>query len=60
MQVYVAPHQWSFPLDLPVQAFGIFPSGKLTEGEPYLWGGELDFRIFSANLAQGARASHPI
>lgn len=56
-QVYVAPHQWSFPLDLPIQAFGIFPAGQLREGEAYPWQGELDFRTFSANLAQGAHAS---
>lgn len=55
--MYVTPHQWSFPLDLPVQAFGIFPVGKLKQGEQYPWRGELDFRIFTANLAQGARAS---
>ena len=52
----MAPHQWSFPLDLPVQAFGIFPVGVLTPGAAYPWGDELDFRTFSANLARGARA----
>jgi hypothetical protein len=26
-QVYIAPYQWSFPLNLPPQFFGIFPAG---------------------------------
>lgn len=59
-QVYVAPHQWSFPLNLPVQLFGIFPAGTLEEGGQYPWGDELDFRIFSANLAQGAAPGHSV
>ena len=58
--MYIAPHQWSFPLDLPVQTFGIFPTGVLIPGEAYPWGAELDFRIFTANLAQGAGPwTHP-
>ena len=57
--MYVAPHQWSFPLNLPVQLFGIFPAGTLDEGGEYPWGDELDFRIFSANLAQGAAPEPP-
>jgi hypothetical protein len=28
-QVWVAPAQWSFPLNLPPQFFGIFPAGEL-------------------------------
>ena len=55
-QVYVAPHQWSFPLNLPVQLFGIFPTGLLEEDGQYPWGDELDLKVFSANLAQGALA----
>ncbi len=57
MQVYVAPHQWSFPLNLPVQLFGIFPTGLLEEEGQYPWGDELDLKVFSANLAQGAPTS---
>ena len=55
-QVYVAPHQWSFPLNLPVQLFGIFPTGILEEDGQYPWGNELDLKTFSANLAQGVLA----
>lgn len=28
-QVYIAPYQWSWPLNLPPQFFGIFPAGAL-------------------------------
>eukprot|EP00967_Tisochrysis_lutea_P070122 scaffold92379_cov20-Tisochrysis_lutea.AAC.1 len=27
-KVYVTPYQWSFPLNLPLQFFGIFPDGQ--------------------------------
>lgn len=33
-QVYVTPEQWSFPLNLPNQFFGINPDGELTSDDP--------------------------
>lgn len=45
-QVYVTPYQWSFPLNLPIQFFGIFPEGELgltEEGMP--WEDEIEQRM---------------
>ncbi|KXZ51187.1 hypothetical protein GPECTOR_13g674 [Gonium pectorale] len=46
-QVYVAPYQWSFPLNLPPQFFGIFPAGELTTGDPDVpWADEIEQKLF--------------
>ncbi|GBF99275.1 hypothetical protein Rsub_12035 [Raphidocelis subcapitata] len=45
-KVYTAPFQWSFPLNLPPQFFGIFPAGEVTQGAEMPWSGEIDHRLF--------------
>ncbi|GLC37188.1 hypothetical protein PLESTB_000989400 [Pleodorina starrii] len=46
-KVYVAPYQWSFPLNLPPQFFGIFPAGELTTGDPDVpWADEIEQKLF--------------
>ena len=45
-KVYTAPFQWSFPLNLPPQFFGIFPSGEISEGEEMPWSDEIDHKLF--------------
>lgn len=45
-QVYVTPYQWSFPLNLPPQFFGIFPSGELTTGDTNVpWADEIEQKL---------------
>lgn len=46
VQVYVAPYQWSFPLNLPPQFFGIFPAGEIREGQEMPWSDEIDHKLF--------------
>ncbi|GMH33802.1 hypothetical protein BSKO_01636 [Bryopsis sp. KO-2023] len=46
-QVYVAPSQWSWPINLPPQFFGIFPDAELKDkdmGTP--WADEIDQKVF--------------
>lgn len=46
-QVYVAPSQWSWPINLPPQLFGIFPTGILEDadqGTP--WSEEIEQKVF--------------
>ncbi|KAI8465795.1 MAG: hypothetical protein J3K34DRAFT_525046 [Monoraphidium minutum] len=45
-KVYTAPFQWSYPLNLPLQFFGIFPEGEVREGEDAPWGDEIEHRVF--------------
>jgi len=45
-QVYTAPFQWSFPLNLPPQFFGIFPAGEVGEGDEMPWSDEIDHKLF--------------
>ncbi|GIM12716.1 hypothetical protein Vretimale_15892, partial [Volvox reticuliferus] len=46
-KVYIAPYQWSFPLNLPPQFFGIFPTGELTTGDPNVpWADEIEQKLF--------------
>jgi len=52
-QVWSSPGQWSFPLNLPVQFFGVFPQATLQQGETYPWSDDLDFRIFKGRVANG-------
>ncbi|KAF8071318.1 rbm8a [Scenedesmus sp. PABB004] len=45
-QVWVTPYQWSFPLNLPPQAFGIFPAGELLDGDESVpWAGEIEQKL---------------
>jgi hypothetical protein len=47
--VYVAPQQWSFPLDLPVQFFGIFPKGVLRNDDlDTPWAVDFDQKVLAA------------
>lgn len=47
-KVYVAPNQWSWPINLPLQFFGIFPNRILnkSENDKMPWSDEIDFKIF--------------
>uniref|UniRef100_A0A1D2ABJ0 Uncharacterized protein n=1 Tax=Auxenochlorella protothecoides TaxID=3075 RepID=A0A1D2ABJ0_AUXPR len=50
-KVYVPPRTWSFPLNLPLQALGIFPSGILTTDDPDVpWAGEIQQKVLQASL----------
>ena len=45
-QVWVAPGQFSFPVNLPNQFFGIFPAGELdTDGSSMPWRDEIDTKL---------------
>ncbi|KAJ9529414.1 hypothetical protein QJQ45_013718, partial [Haematococcus lacustris] len=45
--VYVSPYQWSFPLNLPPQFFGIFPAGELKSDDPDTpWADEIEQKVF--------------
>ncbi|KIY94436.1 hypothetical protein MNEG_13525 [Monoraphidium neglectum] len=44
--VYTAPFQWSFPLNLPLPFFGIFPAGEIGADEEMPWSDEIDHRLF--------------
>jgi len=46
-QVWVAPYQWSYPLNLPPQFFGIFPTGELVSDDPDVpWADEIEQKLF--------------
>lgn len=45
-QVWVAPGQFSFPVNLPNQFFGIFPAGELdADGSSMPWRDEIDTKL---------------
>lgn len=47
-KVYVAPQQWSWPIDLPTALFGIFSAGELKDrDEDAPWAAEIDQRVFN-------------
>mmetsp|Transcript_11526 Transcript_11526/g.31413 ORF Transcript_11526/g.31413 Transcript_11526/m.31413 type:complete len:502 (+) Transcript_11526:120-1625(+) len=47
-KVYVTPYQWSFPLNLPLQFFGIFPDGELKSDDPDApWADEIEQKLFA-------------
>jgi len=50
---WVAPRQWSWPLNLPVQFFGIFPAGVVEAGAIMPWQDEIDHRPFSSSVGVG-------
>jgi hypothetical protein len=52
-QAWVAPRQWSWPLNLPVQFFGIFPTGVIEAGATMPWQDEIDHRPFSSSVGIG-------
>lgn len=46
-KVFVAPRQWSWPVSLPPQFFGIFPSGELKDmDEQTPWADEISQKVF--------------
>jgi Domain of unknown function (DUF4336) len=50
-RVYVAPRQWSWPLNLPLSFFGIFPAGVLSNDRAdYPWSDELDHKVFASTF----------
>ncbi|GBG66461.1 hypothetical protein CBR_g61504 [Chara braunii] len=45
-KIYVAPRQWSWPLNLPPSFFGIFPAGRLKNGDRSVpWADEIEQKI---------------
>jgi hypothetical protein len=52
-QAWVAPSQWSWPINLPVQFFGIFPSGVLTADTTPPWADEIEHRPFASSVGIG-------
>jgi hypothetical protein len=47
--VYVAPQQWSFPLNLPVQFFGIFPKGTIRHDDNDTpWAADFEQKVLAA------------
>jgi hypothetical protein len=44
--VYVAPCQWSLPLNLPNEFLGIFPAGDLVDGDDTTpWADEIEQKV---------------
>lgn len=61
-EVYAAPGQWSWPLNLPLSFLGLFPrrltgtladSGKLRDGRAAPWADELDHVLLELPLGLG-------
>ncbi|CAL5218999.1 g754 [Coccomyxa viridis] len=53
-KVHVAPRQWSWPLWLPVQFFGIFPDSTLVDNDSSApWSEELEQKLFSSAVGIG-------
>jgi hypothetical protein len=59
-KAWVAPRQWSWPINLPVQFFGIFPAGRLTKeaADPASekavpWLDEIDHKPFASSVGIG-------
>eukprot|EP00878_Enallax_costatus_P007051 GHUV01007390.1.p1 GENE.GHUV01007390.1~~GHUV01007390.1.p1 ORF type:complete len:359 (+),score=32.26 GHUV01007390.1:261-1337(+) len=45
-KVYTTPFQWSFPLNLPPQFFGVFPAGTLIDGDDTTpWADEIEQKV---------------
>jgi hypothetical protein len=46
LQVYVAPCQWSLPLNLPNEFLGIFAAGDLMDGDTTTpWADEIEQKV---------------
>ena len=53
-KVYVAPRQWSWPINLPVQLFGIFPTGILkNDDRDTPWGVEIEQKVLVSTVGIG-------
>ena len=52
--------QWSWPINLPVQFFGIFPAGVLRDGDASApWADEIEQKVFQASVVSTRRATAP-
>lgn len=52
--VWVAPRQWSWPVDLPLQFFGIFGAKILRNDDKSApWVDEIDYKILSCSVGVG-------
>lgn len=48
-KIWVAPRQWSWPLNLPLEFFGIFGAKTLTDKDLSTpWGDEIEHKILSS------------
>ena len=48
-QVWVAPRQWSWPLNLPLEFFGIFGSKTIKDDDISTpWAGEIEQKVLSS------------
>lgn len=53
-QVWVAPRQWSWPINLPVQLFGIFkPKTIRDDNDAAPWADEIDQKVLSCPVGIG-------
>jgi len=53
-KVYIAPKQWSWPINLPPQFFGIFPAGILEDGDTTTpWGSEIEQKVLVSSVGIG-------
>lgn len=58
-QVWVAPRQWSWPINLPLQFFGIFKAKKLqADSASVPWADEIDHKILSCPVGKPSRFRH--
>ena len=58
-QVWVAPRQWSWPINLPLQFFGIFKAKKLhADSTSAPWVDEIDHKILSCPVGKPSRFRH--
>jgi hypothetical protein len=53
-KVYIAPKQWSWPINLPPQFFGIFPTGILKDGDTTTpWANEIEQKVLISSVGIG-------
>lgn len=53
-QVHVAPKQWSWPINLPPQLFGIFPKGILKNDDKETpWADEIEQKVLVSSVGIG-------
>jgi hypothetical protein len=53
-KVYVAPKQWSWPINLPPQFFGIFPKGVLRDNDASTpWADEIEQKVLVSTVGIG-------
>eukprot|EP00890_Picochlorum_soloecismus_P001277 jgi/Picsp_1/214/NSC_00213-R1_protein len=53
-QVFIAPRQWSWPINLPPQLFGIFAKGTLKNNDTDTpWGDEIEQKVLVSSVGIG-------